>query len=43
MKSTGKLSILVFTFFLLITSGYAQSPHEELQQMVEQLQKSSPS
>ncbi|MGB9081346.1 MAG: hypothetical protein WCD00_08605, partial [Desulfuromonadaceae bacterium] len=39
MKSTGKLSILVFTFLFLTTSVFAQSPRDDLQQMVEQLQK----
>lgn len=39
MKSTNKLIIFVFAFLALAASVYAQSPHEELQQMVEQLQK----
>ncbi len=40
MKSTGKLIICIFAFLALAVSAYAQSPREELQQMVEQLQKS---
>ena len=39
MKSTGKLIILIFTFLALAASAYAQSPREQLKQMVEQLQK----
>ncbi|MBI1912635.1 MAG: hypothetical protein HYS21_11620 [Deltaproteobacteria bacterium] len=39
MKTTGKLIIFVFAFLVLIAGAYAQSPREELQQMVEQLQK----
>lgn len=39
MKTTSKLLILVITLLALATSAYAQSPREELQQMVEQLQK----
>jgi hypothetical protein len=39
MKSTSKLIIFIFTFLALIASAYAQTPCEELQQMVEQLQK----
>ena len=39
MKTTGKLFILVLTFLALTASAYAQSPREQLQQMVEQLQK----
>jgi hypothetical protein len=40
MKYTGKCIIVAFTFLALAASVYAQSPREELQQMVEQLQKS---
>jgi hypothetical protein len=39
MKSTTKLIIFVLTFLAVAASAYAQSPHEELQQMVDQLQK----
>lgn len=39
MKTTGKLIILIVTFLALATSAYAQSPREQLLQMVEQLQK----
>lgn len=39
MTSTGKLLIGIFTFLALTASGYAQTPREQLQQMVEQLQK----
>lgn len=39
MKSTTKLIIFVFTFLALAASAYAQSLREQLQQMVEQLQK----
>lgn len=39
MKTTGKLIIFIFTFLTLAASAYAQSPREDLQQMVEQLQK----
>lgn len=39
MKFTGKLVIFVLTFLTVAASAYAQSPREELQQMVEQLQK----
>ncbi len=39
MQIFGKLVIFMFTFLFLTTSVYAQSPREELQQMVEQLQK----
>ncbi|MBI1912637.1 MAG: hypothetical protein HYS21_11630 [Deltaproteobacteria bacterium] len=39
MKTTGKLIIFVITFLALAAGAYAQSPREELQQMVEQLQK----
>lgn len=39
MKTTSKLIIFIFTFLALAASAYAQTPREELQQMVEQLQK----
>jgi hypothetical protein len=39
MKPTRKLIIFIFTFLALAASAYAQSPREELQQMVEQLRK----
>jgi tetratricopeptide (TPR) repeat protein len=39
MKSIGKLIIFIFTFLTLTASVSAQSPREQLQQMVEQLQK----
>jgi tetratricopeptide (TPR) repeat protein len=39
MKSISKLIIFVFTFLALTASAYAQSPSEQLQQMVQQLQK----
>lgn len=40
MKTTSKLIIIfIFTFFSLAASAYAQTPREELQQMVDQLQK----
>lgn len=39
MKFTGTLTIFVLAFLAVATSAYAQSPREELQQMVEQLQK----
>ena len=39
MKSVSNLTIVVFTFVALAASAYAQSPREQLQQMVEQLQK----
>lgn len=39
MKPSRALCILVLTFVALAVSGYAQSPREQLQQMVEQLQK----
>ena len=39
MKPTSKLTIGVFTFLALTTSAYAQSPREQLNQMVHQLQK----
>lgn len=40
MKSTRKLLIFAFTFLALIASAHAQSPREQLNQMVQQLQKS---
>ncbi len=39
MKSTSSLLIVVFTFLVLAAGANAQSPREQLQQMVEQLQK----
>lgn len=39
MKITGKLIIISFALLALVASACAQSPREELQQMVEQLQK----
>jgi hypothetical protein len=39
MRTTSKLIIFIFTFLTLAASAYAQSPREELQKMVEQLQK----
>jgi hypothetical protein len=39
MKTTSKLLILAFAFLALAASAYAQSPREQLKQMVEQLQK----
>ena len=39
MKSARKQIIFFITFLALTASAYAQSPREELQQMVEQLQK----
>ncbi len=39
MKSIGKLILFVFALLILAASANAQSPREELQQMVEQLQK----
>jgi hypothetical protein len=39
MKSISKLIIFIFTFLALAASAYAQSPREELQQMVQKLQK----
>src|SRR5688572_28343648 len=39
MKTTSQLIILVLTFLVLSPTAYAQSPREQLQQMVEQLQK----
>lgn len=40
MKFIGNLLILFLTLLTLVTSTYAQSPREELKQMVEQLQQS---
>jgi hypothetical protein len=40
MKSSSKLIIFIFTFLALTASAYAQSPREQLNQMVQQLQKS---
>lgn len=40
MKTTGKLIIFIFTFLTLTANAYAQSPREQLKQMVEQLQQS---
>ncbi len=39
MKSTRKLLIFAFAFLALAASAHAQSPREQLKQMVEQLQK----
>lgn len=39
MKSTRKLLIFAFAFLALAASAYAQSPREQLKQMVQQLQK----
>ena len=39
MKTTGKLIMFIFTSWALATSAYAQSPREQLKQMVEQLQE----
>ena len=39
MKPTGRLIVFILTFLALAASTFAQSPREELQQMVEQLQK----
>jgi len=39
MKSTSKFLIITFTFLALTASAFAQSPREELQQMVKQLQQ----
>lgn len=40
MKTTSKLIIFIFTLLAMAANVYAQTPREELQQMVEQLQKS---
>ena len=39
VKTSGKLIIFAFAFLALTVSVHAQSPREELQQLVEQLQK----
>ena len=39
MKATGKLIVAITVFLGLAVSAHAQSPREQLQQMVEQLQK----
>ncbi len=39
MKRISRLIIFIFTFLSLTSSTFAQSPREEFQQMVEQLQK----
>lgn len=39
MKSTRKLIIFIITLLALTASAYAQSPREQLKQMVQQLQK----
>jgi len=39
MKSTSKLIIFIFASLALAASAYAQSPREQLKQMVEQLEK----
>lgn len=39
MRPTSKLIIFIFTLLALGASAYAQSPREQLKQMVEQLQK----
>jgi len=39
MKSTHKLLVSTFTLLALVASAYGQSPREQLQQLVEQLQK----
>lgn len=39
MRTTSKLIIFIFTFLALAASAHAQSPREQLSQMVEQLQK----
>ena len=41
MKTTNKLIIFIFTFLVLATTAHAQSPREQLNQMVQQLQKES--
>ena len=40
MRTTSQLFIAVFTFLVLATNAHAQSPREQLNQMVQQLQKS---
>lgn len=39
MKSTSKLLVIILTFMVLAASAFAQSPREQLSQMVVQLQK----
>ena len=39
MKTTSKLIIFIFTLLALAASAYAQSPQDQLNQMVQQLQK----
>lgn len=39
MKTVRKLIVVIFTFLTMAAGAYAQSPREQLQQMVEQLQK----
>ncbi len=39
MKTASKLIIFIFTFLALATNAHAQSPREQLKQMVQQLQK----
>ena len=39
MKTTKKLILLIFTFLALATTAHAQSPREQLNHMVQQLQK----
>lgn len=39
MKITGRLILFILTFLAIVASASAQSPREQLQQMVEQLQK----
>lgn len=41
MKTTSKLIIFIFTFLAMTASAFAQTPREELQQMVKQLQENS--
>lgn len=40
MKFTINFLILIFGLLLLTSTAYAQSPRDQLQQMVEQLQQS---
>ena len=40
MKSISQIVVLILAIFVSMTSAYAQSPHEQLNHMVEQLQKS---
>jgi hypothetical protein len=37
MKTTDKLIMFIFTFFVLTASTYAQTPREELQQILSSL------